>query len=137
MAALGITTAEQPYYRQLIAGSSEEAHVELKASAGALERGTVLAENTTTGLWEALVPGGSNGTGTARAILAEDVANAAEVQRTRVYFIGKYFWKDLIWPEAITHAQKRSAVRDLRDRGIILDQTLSKVIGETTTTTTT
>ena len=123
---------------QLVAGDTHELkEVRLKASCGALARGQVLAFNTNTNLWEALATSGSNGEATARAILAEAVSDAAAVQDVQAYFIGKYRYVDLVWKNAQTATQRRQALLDLADKGIIVDKVYLEATETTTSTTTT
>ena len=109
----------------------------LKASAGALARGQVLALNTSTNLWEALATSGSNGEATARAILAEAVSDAAAVQDVQAYFVGKYRYADLVWKNSQTATQRRTALLNLADSGIIVDKVYLEATETTSSTTTT
>jgi hypothetical protein len=130
---LGVTETTGAELSQLIAsGVHIQREITLKASAGALKRGTVLEMvSVASGQWQKL-----NTVANARAILLEDVADSAAVQRAQAYFVGKYREKDMIWPDGITTVDKRTAIVALQDRGIIIDEAILAVLTTTTTTTT-
>lgn len=131
---LGVTETTGAELSQLIAsGVHIQREITLKASAGALKRGTVLEMvSVASGQWQKL-----NTVANARAILLEDVADSAAVQRAQAYFVGKYLYDDLIWPAGITTLDKRTAIVALQDRGIIIDEAILALPTTTTTTTTT
>lgn len=135
MAVFGITNnADTAALSQLVASDvHEQKEITLKASAGALSRGTVLEMvSVTSGQWQQMqASGGAN----ARAILLEDVSNSTSTQKVQAYFIGKYRETDLIWPAGITTFQKRTAIVALQDRGILIDADMLSVSTTTTTTT--
>ena len=134
----GVTVNTDTEMSQLTAGAThEQKKIKIKASAGAMTRGTVLALNTSTYLYEQFNPAGSNGTDTPRCILAEDVADAAAAQEAEAHFLGKYREDDLVWPDSMTNAQKRAGILALQDRGIITDETFDEAVPLTTTTSTT
>jgi len=131
---LGVTETTGAELSQLIASDMHiQREITLKASAGALKRGTVLEMvSVASGQWQKL-----NTVANARAFLLEDVENSAATQRAQAYFVGKYHYKDLIWPAGITTLDKRTAIVALQDRGIIIDEAILAVPTTTTTTTTT
>jgi hypothetical protein len=138
MTIYGITQNLDTELSQLIAGGTHEMKkIRLKASAGALARGQVMALNTSTYLWEALATSGSNGENVARAILAEAAADSAAVQDVEAYFVGKYRFDDLIWKNGQTASQRRTAIVELADKGIIVDRVYLEATETTTSTTTT
>lgn len=72
--------------------------------------------------YEELDPAGVTGIQTARAILGEDVdASLADIA-AEAFFTGKYRLSDLKWPAAITDDQKNTAILELQDRGILVDE---------------
>ena len=120
---LGVEEYEQPAFYQLVAGKTFEVKkITIASGAGKLTRGTVLGMNTSTYKYKQLDPSASDGTEVARAILAEDVDASSTDVKTTAYFIGKYRLADLIWPGSITDAQKKTALLQLQDRGIIIDE---------------
>jgi len=137
MAVFGITdNTDTATLSQLVASNvHEQKEITLKASAGALSRGTVLEmTSVAAGQWQQMqASGGAN----ARAILLEDVSNSTSTQKVQAYFVGKYRETDLIWPAGITTLQKRTAIVGLQDRGILIDDAILDVATTTTTTTTT
>ena len=138
MATYGITETTDTELSQLVAGGTHESKkIRLKANCGDLARGQVLALNTLTNLWEALATSGSNGVTTARAILAEAVEDDTSAQDAEAYFVGKYRYDDLIWKNSQTATQRRTALTDLADRGIIVDRVYLEATETTTTTTST
>jgi hypothetical protein len=108
--------------------------ITLAAGAGNLLRGTVLSLNTTTKKWHQLNPAGSTGTNVARAILVNAVDATYREMKAIGGFDAKYRYVDLIWPTGITRHQIDTALLELQDRGIIVDEGFST---ENTTTTTT
>lgn len=134
MGTYGVTETTGTELSQLIAS---EVHIQreitLKASAGALVRGTVLEMvSVASGQWQTLAT-----VADARAILLEDAANLAATQKVQAYFVGKYKYEDLTWPAGITTLDKRTAIVALQDRGIIMDEAILAMATTTTTTTTT
>ena len=86
---------------------------------------------------EALATSGSNGENVARAILAEAVSDDDAAQDAQAYMVGKYRYGDLVWVNAQTATQRRTALVELADRGIITDKTYLEATETTTTTSTT
>ena len=120
---LGVQEYEQPAFNQLVAGETFEIKkITIASGAGTLTRGTVLGMDSSTYKYKQLNPAGTDGTEVARAILAEDVDATSSDVKTIAYFIGKYRLADLIWPDGITDAQKKTALLQLQDRGIIVDE---------------
>jgi len=135
MAVHGVTETEGTELSQLVASDVHvQREITLKVGCGDLKRGTVLElVSALAGTWQQL-----NTVADARAILAQDVANdAANTQKAQAYFVGKYREVDLIWPDGITTADKRTAIVALQDRGIIIDEAILAVTTTTTTTTST
>jgi hypothetical protein len=131
------TTADTAEISQLVADDKcRIKKVRLKASAGALKRGQVLAMNTSTNKWQALATSGSNGVNVARAILAKAVSDSTSEQDVEVYVNGVYRYDDLIWTNDQTPALKRQALEELADRGIHVQDPIWEVVETTTTTTT-
>ena len=134
----GVTENTDTELSQLIAsGTHEQKPVRLKASAGALARGQVLALNESTNLWESLATSGANGVTTARAILAQAVADDSAVQDVQAYFVGKYRYTDLVWKNGQTATQRRTALLNLADAGIIMDKDYLEATETTSSTTST
>ena len=134
----GVTENTDTELSQLVAGETAEIkRVRLKASCGDLERGQVLALNESTNLWESLATSGSDGESTARAILAQAVADDSAVQDVQAYFIGKYRYVDLVWKNGQTATQRRTALIDLADRGVVVDKVYLEATETTSSTTTT
>ncbi len=137
MAVFGVTdNADSAVLSQLVASNvHEQKEITLKASAGALLRGTVLEMvSVASGTWQQMqASGGAN----ARAVLLEDASNSASTQRVQAYFIGRYRETDLVWPASITTLQKRTAIVGLQDRGILIDEAILAVSTTTTTTSST
>jgi hypothetical protein len=139
MATYGVTsTSDTEALSQLVAGDEVPImkEINLKIAAGALSRGTVLEMVATTGTtWQQLTAGSPTN---ARAILAQDAANnASAVTRVQAYFVGRFRLADILWPAAITSANKIAAITALQDRGIILDENPGDITTTSTTTTTT
>ena len=135
--SLGSSESTDAALVQLIASDSIplQKEITLKASVGDLVRGTVLEMvSALASTWQQLTAGSP---ANARAILAEDVDDSAATQKAQAYFPGKYYEKNLVWPAAITTANKRTALQTLQDRGIIIDEAWLDVSTTTTTTTTT
>jgi hypothetical protein len=131
----GISEETESQLSQLVASDVHEIkEITMKANCGDLSRGTVLEmTSTANSTWQELATAAN-----ARAILAEDVTNdASNTQKAQAYFIGKYVETDLIWPSAITTANKKTAIVALQDRGILIDEAILDVSTTTTTTTTT
>ncbi|WP_028320383.1 head decoration protein [Desulfatiglans anilini] len=130
----GVTVNESAELSQLVAGEGcIQRDINLKASAGALARGTVLEMvSVTSGQWQQLqAEDGSN----ARAILCEAAADSDAIQKKQAYFVGKYRASDLVWPDGISATQKRTAIVALQDRGIVIDETILDAAEDETTTT--
>jgi Bacteriophage lambda head decoration protein D len=72
--------------------------------------------------YEELDPAGVTGIQQARAILGEDVDASTEDVAAEGFFTGKYRLSDLRWPTAITDDQKNTAILELQDRGILVDE---------------
>ena len=108
----GITETQGSELSQLIASDIHiQREITIKASAGAMSRGTVLEMvRADAGTWQKLATAAN-----ARAILLEDVANSASTQKAQAYFVGKYREKDLIWYDDITTLEKRTAIVALQD----------------------
>jgi hypothetical protein len=138
MATYGVTrTSDTEALSQLVAGDVHiQKEINLKISAGALSRGTVLEMVATNGTtWQQLTAGSPTN---ARAILAEDAANnASTVTKVQAYFVGKYRETDLIWPAAITTLNKRAAITNLADHGIIVEENVADITTTTSSSTTT
>jgi hypothetical protein len=133
---LGLTENTNTELSQLVAGDGcQQKEITLKAGAGALTRGTVLAMNTTTYKWCQLNTSGSTGENVARAILAEDAGSTSREAKAQAFFIGKYRFDDLVWPTGATRLQKDNAVKELADVGIVTDEDFSTAATTTTTTT--
>jgi hypothetical protein len=122
----------------LVAGDGcQQKEITLKSGAGDLDRGTVLAMNTTTYKWTQLnIASGSTGENVARAILAQDTNASVREMKAQAFFIGKYRFDDLIFETAATRLQKDNACKELADVGIIVDEDFSTAATTTTTTTT-
>jgi hypothetical protein len=135
---LGTISTEGTEQSQLLAGDGAQLkEITLKATAGALVRGTVLAMNTTTYKWEKLVPAGSGGAEVARAILAEDAGSTNREEKAQAYFIGKYRYDDLVFTDGVTRLQEDEAIKELQDVGIVIDSDFSTAATTTSTTTST
>jgi hypothetical protein len=139
MSTLGVTVNTETALSQLLADPVHiQREITVKAGAGALSRGQVMALNTSTWLWQALATSGSNNENVARAILAEDLDNnASATQKAQAYLVGRYRYDDLVWANGQTAAQKRQALLELQDRGAVVDEPLLEATMTTTTTTTT
>ena len=123
---------------QLIASDGcKQKPIQLKANVGALSRGTVMAMNTTTFLWEQHDQDGSTGVNVARAILAVDVEDDTAAQESIGFFIGKYRLDDLIFQTDITRIETAQAISELADVGIEIDESYIGTVTSTTTSTTT
>jgi len=107
---------------QLVAGDTHELKpVTIASGAGELSRGNVLGLITASNQYNQLNPAGADGTETARAILAEDVDATSEDVLAQAYVLGKFRTSDLVWPGGITDTQKKVALLDLQDRGMVVD----------------
>jgi hypothetical protein len=107
----------------LIAGEThEQKPITIQSGAGVLVRGTVLGLVSASNEYDILNPGGADGTEEARMILVDDVDATAAAANAEGYGPGKYRLSDLVWPGAITDAQKNAAILQLQDRGILVDQ---------------
>lgn len=137
MGTHGVTETTGTELSQLVAsGVHEQREITLKIGCGDMLRGTVLEMvSVAGGEWQQLTAAdGAN----ARCILLADVTNdAAAVQYVQAYFIGKYRYSDLIFPDGITTINLRKAIVGLQDRGIIIDERILAIPTTTTTTTTT
>lgn len=137
MATYGATSTTATELSQLICGDHHiQREITLKANCGALSRGTVLEMvSVGSGQWQQLTAAdGSN----ARAILLETVANnASATQKAQAYFVGKFRYDDLVWPDGITTQQKQTAIVAMQDRCMIVDETGRTAVTTTSTTTTT
>ncbi len=119
---LGVEEYTESTSSQLIAGNTfEMKKITIASGAGVLKRGTVLGMDTSSYKYKQLNPGASDGTEVARAILVDDVDASSNDIIAMAYLIGKYKLSDLIWPDSITDDQKRAALLQLQDRGIIVD----------------
>ncbi|MBN1627118.1 MAG: head decoration protein [Deltaproteobacteria bacterium] len=117
----GVTEIEATQ-SQLVAGETHEQKPITLASGQNQVRGTVLGLVTASNEYVQLNPAGADGSQTARAILVEDCNASTAAKKTQGYFTGKYKLSDLIWPGGITDAQKNTAILDMQDRGIIVDE---------------
>jgi hypothetical protein len=107
---------------QLVAGDTHELKpVTIASGAGVLARGSVLGLITASNHYNQLNPAGSDGTETARAILVEDVDATSEDVPALAFVLGKFRTSDLVWPGGATDAQKKAALLDLQDRGMVVD----------------
>jgi hypothetical protein len=120
MADYGATIVTEEQVSQLVAGDFNAIKQGVVAlGAGPLSRGTVLAMDAA-GKWVQLAPAAIDGTEIARGILVEDVDATSADAKALVYLVGEYRLADLIWPAAITDAQKAAAILALQDRGIVV-----------------
>lgn len=134
MGIYGIDEETESQLSQLVASDVHEIkEITMKADCGDLLRGTVLEMvSTAASTWQQLATAAN-----ARAILAEDVTDSDSTQKAQAFFIGKYVETDLIWPAAITTANKKTAIVALQDRGILIDDAILDVSTTTTTTSST
>lgn len=124
MALLGATVNTDTELKQLIASDFGCAQKEITVASGAgvLTRGTVLGMNTTTYEYSQHAPAASDGTETARVVLAEDIdATSAAVKCVAHVPPGKLVSENLIWATGITDAQKNLAILNMQDSGLSID----------------
>ena len=123
---------------QLIASDGcKQKPIQLKANVGELSRGTVMAMNTTTFLWEQHDQDGSTGIAVARAILAVDVVDSTAAQESIAFFIGKYRFDDLILQTDITRLETAEVISELSDVGIMIDESYIGTVTSTTSSSST
>ncbi len=123
MAILGVEIEERVEVKALGAsGVHEITPITIMSGSGVMTRGQVVGLNITSFKWGPLDFAASDGTETARCILAEDVdATDADV-KTHGHAVGTYHLPDLVWPAGATDAQKNAALLQFRDRGILVDK---------------
>jgi hypothetical protein len=88
-----------------------------------LKRGMLMAMVTATNVWGLFDPAAVDGLAIPRCILGmfDDVDVSAAGATVQAYFAGEYNDKDILWPAGITAAEKVAALKDLADRGIIVE----------------
>jgi len=89
MAEAGVAITVYNQVDSLVAGNIKEKLVTIASGEGELERGQVVAYNTSDGTWVKYVSGGSNGEGTVRAILNEAVDTTSAAAQARVIEMGE------------------------------------------------
>ena len=87
-----------------------------------VSRGQLVAMVTATNVWGLYDPAAVDGLQTPRAILGmfNDVSLVAGPQVVQAYFAGEYNDRDIVWP-VVNPAEKIAALKDLADRGIIVE----------------
>lgn len=91
---------------------------EVTLAAGNLKAGTIVAKNTA-GDYVQLAPAGANGTNIAAGVLyAATDATDDPVKAVVHNFSCEVSDADIVWPDAITGAQKITAITNLRAVGI-------------------
>jgi hypothetical protein len=91
------------------------------ASGQNLKRGTVVGTVTTSGLIKQLAPAAEDGTELAIGILMDDVdASAGNTKAVVIMREAIVAHNAVIWPDAITAAQKKAAIENLKLYGVII-----------------
>ena len=103
-----------------------------------LIRGTILGRVTTTGKYTEWNPNASDGSQTARAILAEDVDASTGDEKGVAYFSGHFYYDGIDWDAAMHQDDDRlDAILELHGRGIYITKPGEDILEATHTSTTT
>ena len=103
-------------------GVHEQKPITIQSGAGALVRGTVLGRISASYEYNQLAPAAGDGNELACMILVDDVDATAAAVKAQGFGLGKFRLSDLVWPVGISDAQKKSAITQLQDRGILVDE---------------